>query len=143
VSQSASSCGVVFPTGEDGRRSTTATGRAVWADAVRGVDPALAARIERARDWRTSYVQDVVAVTAAGTRDPAAAVGVARAGLASLRERMRFERGGDATSVPEAVAAGQGPSLGTTSIAGEGEPVGELVVPWAGQELSGAAARRR
>ena len=143
MSQPPSSSGVVFPTGEDGRRSTTATGRAVWADAVRDVDPALAERIEQAGDWRTAYVPNVVAVTAAGTRDPAAAVTVARAGLSSLRERMRFERDGDVASVPQAVAAGMGPAFGTTVVAGEGEPVGELVVPYAGEQLSGDALLRR
>ena len=137
MSQSSSSSGVVFPTGEDGRRSTTATGRAVWADAVRGIDTALAARIEQAGDWRTAYVPHVVEVTAAGTRDPAAAVTVARAGLSSLKERMRFERDGDVASVPEAVAEGKGPAFGTSVVAGEGEPVGELVVPYAGEQLSG------
>lgn len=143
MSQSPSSSGVVFPTGEDGRRSTTATGRAVWADAVRDVDPALAARIEQARDWRTAYVPHVVDVTAAGTHSPQTAVAVARAGLASLRERMRFERDGGSTSVPEAVAAGQGASFGTTRVAGEGEPVGELVVPYAGEQLTGDDLLRR
>lgn len=143
MSPSPSSSGVVFPTGEDGRRSTTATGRAVWADAVRDVDPALAARIEQAGDWRTAYVRNVVDVTAAGTRSPEAAVTVARAGLASLRERMRFERDADATSVPEAVAAGRGTSFGTSTVAGEGERVGELVVPLRGEQLHGDALLRR
>ena len=136
MSQSPSS-GVVFPTGEDGRRSTTATGRAVWADAVRDVDPSLAGRIDGAGDWRTAYVPHVVAVTAAGTRSPETAVAVARAGLASLRERMRFERGGASTSVPEAVAAGGDTPFGTSTVAGEGEPVGELVVPYRSEQLSG------
>ena len=73
MSQSPSSSGVVFPTGEDGKRSTTATGRAVWADAVREVDPALAARIDAAADWRRTYVANVVDVTATGTRSPSTA----------------------------------------------------------------------
>ena len=34
--------GVNFPAANDGARSTTATGRAVIADALRGVDPAAA-----------------------------------------------------------------------------------------------------
>ena len=143
MSQSPSSSGVVFPTGEDGRRSTTATGRAVWADAVRDVDPPLAARIEQAGDWRTAYVPHVVEVTAAGTRDPQAAVAVARAGLASLRERMRFERDGGSTSVAQAVAAGPASGFGTSRVEGEGEPVGELVVPHGSEALSGDDLLRR
>ena len=139
----APSSGVVFPTGEDGRRSTTATGRAVWADAVREVDGDLAARIEGAGDWRTAYVRNVVDVTAAGTRSPAAAVAVARAGLASLGARMRFERGGSSTSVAQAVAQDDGPALGTSRTQGQGEPVTELVVPCCGEQLRGDALLRQ
>lgn len=61
--------GVVFPLDDQGRRSTTATGKAVWADAVREVDPALAAAVDDERSWRTGYVARVVDVTAAGTRE--------------------------------------------------------------------------
>ncbi|CAN5238068.1 hypothetical protein BH24ACT10_BH24ACT10_01330 [soil metagenome] len=96
--------GVLFPTEPDGRRSTASTGRAVWADAVRGVDDTLGARIGRAGDWRKAYVGLVVAHTAAAARTPTASVQVARQGLASLNERMRFERDGAVTSVRDAVA---------------------------------------
>ena len=51
-----SSEGVAFPEGGDGRRSTTATGRAIFADSVRNVDPAIAARIEHTADWRGGYI---------------------------------------------------------------------------------------
>lgn len=142
MSQPQSSSGVVFPTGEDGRRSTTATGKAVWADAVRDVDAALAARIDAARDWRTDYVRSVVDVTASGTRSPETAVAVARAGLASLARRMRFEQGEQVSSVPEAVGGGGAP-LGTHTTRGQGERVRELVVPYRGQSLRGDALLRQ
>jgi len=86
--------GVLFPLGPDGRRSTASTGKAVWADAVRGVDDVLGARIGQAGDWRKDYVRAVVSHTGAATRSPDAAVTVARQGLASLATRMRFERDG-------------------------------------------------
>jgi hypothetical protein len=142
VSSSPSS-GVVFPTGEDGRRSTTATGRAVWADAVRDVDPALAGRIEAAGDWRRAYVPHVVEVTAAATRSPAAALQVARAGLASLAGRMRFERAGASLPVAEAVGQAGGAPFATARVVGEGEPVRELVVPYRGEQLRGDALLRQ
>ena len=82
--------GVLFPRGADGRRSTAGTGQGVWADAIRGVDAALADRIEGARDWRKDYVEAVVAHTAAATRTDGGAVQVARAGLVSLGRRLRF-----------------------------------------------------
>ena len=138
-----SSSGVVFPRGEDGRRSTTVTGKAVWADAVRDVDAALAARIDAERDWRTGYLRNVVDVTAAGTRSPAAAVAVARAGLDSLARRMRFEHGDESTSVPAAVQRRDGPELATHTTRGSGEQVRELVVPYRGEQLRGDALLRQ
>lgn len=134
--------GVVFPLDDQGRRSTTATGKAVWADAVREVDPALAAAVDDERSWRTGYVARVVDVTAAGTRDPEAAVTVARDGLASLAHRMRFERDGGSGPVADAVRAPAG-ELTRSRTTGEGERERELVVPYRGQQLSGDALLRQ
>lgn len=134
--------GVVFPRGEDGRRSTAATGRAVWADAVRGVDAPLAATIERAPTWRKGYVEAVVAHTAAATRTAEGAVQVARAGLDSLDSRMRFETAGAGGSVAEAIAVATDP-LPSTLLRGQGERVEELVVPYRGEQLSGDRLRRQ
>ena len=134
--------GVVFPRGQDGARSTTATGRAVWAEAVRPVDPDVAARIAAERDWRKGYVQRVVEVTAAATRTPQAAVAVARAGLDALAERMVFERDGDTCSVGDAIKNGGSRSLGTRTVAGEGSRAEELVVPYRGEQHRGDGLRR-
>lgn len=130
--------GVAFPAGADGRRSTTATGRDVWADAVRPVDPALAERIAAERDWRSGYVPRVVEVTAAGTRSAPAAVEVARAGLAALADRMVFGREGRALPVVDAVKGG-GAALSTVTVDGDGPAVRELVLPYRGHELRGDA----
>ena len=134
--------GVVFPRGEDGRRSTAETGRGVWADAVRGIDAPLAARIERASGWRKDYVEAVVAHTAAATRTAEGSVQVARAGLDSLDGRMRFETGDVGCSVGEAIAAPTEP-LPSTRLRGQGERVRELVVPYRGEQLSGDRLRRQ
>jgi hypothetical protein len=134
--------GVVFPRGDDGRRSTTATGRHVWADAVRDVDADLATRIGAERDWRSGYVPRVVEATAAATRSRDAALTVARAGLASLAERMVFERDGDARPVADAVKGG-GRQLATRRVEGEGEQVRELVVPYRGRRLRGEELLRQ
>ena len=66
-----SSEGVAFPEGGDGRRSTSATGRAIFADSVRNVDPAIAARIEHTADWRGGYIgplRDIVTAAALHAR---------------------------------------------------------------------------
>lgn len=125
--------GVSFPS-----TSTSDTARAVWADAVREVDPALAERIQGERDWRRSYLASVVDVTAAATRTPAAAVAVARAGLDSVRQRMQFGRDGVATPVPAAVAELDGPPLSRHTLRGTGTRCRELVVPYRGQSLRGS-----
>jgi hypothetical protein len=132
--------GVLFPAGPDGRRSTGATGKAVWADAVRGVDDALAAGIDNAREWRKEYVDAVVAHTAAATATNDAAVRVARQGLTSLADRMRFEREGAIAPVAQAVADGK-EELRTETVRGEGERQRSLVLPYRGKQLSGDALK--
>lgn len=134
--------GVQFPGGTGGRLSTGDTGRAVWADAVRGVDQALADQIDAAGDWRKDYVHGVVAHTAAATRTSAGAVQVARAGLASLGARMRFERDGASSAVWEALAGAQD-GLPAQTVRGEGERRRELVLPYRGEQLRGDALRRQ
>ena len=133
--------GVLFPCEDGGRRSTASTGRAVWADAVRDVDPPLTARIEGAGDWRRAYVGAVVAHTAAAARTPEAAIGGARGGLASLGRRMVFERDGGTAALADALR--EGTALTTRSVRGHGQPERELVVPYRGQLLRGDALRRQ
>jgi hypothetical protein len=133
---------VLFPAGPDGRRSTGATGRAVWADAVRGVDDALADRIERTKNWRVDYVEAVVAHTSVASRSPEAAVRVARQGLASLADRMRFERDGATGSVAQALQDGK-EVLRPATVRGEGERERTLVLPYRGEQLSGDRLRRQ
>ena len=48
--------GVVFPASADGRRSTSALGRAVVAGALGRVDPAGARGAEQEANWRTGYL---------------------------------------------------------------------------------------
>jgi len=134
--------GVLFPLGSDGRRSTASTGKAVWAEAVRGVDDVLGARIGQARDWRKDYVRAVVSHTAAATRSPQACVAVARQGLAALGDRMRFERDGGSSSVAGALRDGQ-TRLPTRTVRGQGDRARELVVPYRSERLTGDRLRRQ
>jgi hypothetical protein len=134
--------GVLFPADEQGRRSSASTGRLVWAEAVRGVDDALAAQIGSAEDWRRQYVRAVVAHTAAATRSADATVAVAQQGLAALAERMRFERDGAISSVGDALMDGKD-VLRTQTVRGEGERQRELVLPYRGEQLTGDRLRRQ
>ncbi|WP_063711930.1 hypothetical protein [Nocardia sp. BMG111209] len=133
--------GVVFPE-VDGSRSSTATGAAILAAAVRGWDPYQADRIAAAGNWRTEYIDHYVAVTAAGARGGAPVLGIAADGLAAMR-RMLHHRGesGEAPLTelvwPDTVTAK------TVTVHGESDPARELSVPYHGIRLAGAALRDR
>ena len=129
--------GVDFPL-VDGGRSTTATGRAILADAARPVDSELAHEIEEARDWRRSYVQFVRELTAASAATREASEAIAEAGLASMHSRMVFERDHEAVGVREALRVPPAERLRSREVRGESEPVTELRVPYQGQQLHGA-----
>jgi hypothetical protein len=134
--------GLVFPSDTEGRRSTSATGRAVVADALRGADPTGARAAEQETAWRTGYVAHFRRLVEAGLASPQAAVEVARAGLDSLHHRMRVldPDGGE-------VSLGGWPDrrtdVHTVEVTGTGEPLRELVLPYRGQRLRGDEIRRR
>lgn len=136
--------GVHFPADDQGARSTTTTTKGVLADSVRGIDPALAERIDGTGDWRKGYVDLVHAVTAASAGSAERASRIAADGLASMRRRMVLVDD-DGSEVPLAeaeptVPAGAAP-FGTESVRGTAEPVTELRVPLGGRELAGEELR--
>src|SRR5215813_9214517 len=90
------SAGVVFPLSADGRRSTSAVGRAVVADALRATDPAGALGAEHETNWRSGYLVHFRRLIEAGLDSKQAWLAIARGGLDSLHTRMRVaEPGGN------------------------------------------------
>ena len=81
--------GVVFPVSADGRRSTSALGRGVVADALDAADPAGAKDADKETNWRTRYPAHFRRLIEAGLASRQAAVSVARSGLESLHRRMQ------------------------------------------------------
>ena len=81
--------GVVFPLSADGRRSTSALGRAVVADALRPVDAVGALSAKQETNWRSGYLIHFRRLVEAGLASKAAALSIARAGVGSLHARMR------------------------------------------------------
>jgi hypothetical protein len=128
--------GVCFPK-INGSRSTTATGRAVVADAVRVVDEGLAERIDSASDWRGDYLSLFCEMTEACAVTPQSSLAISEGGLASMRARMVFERGGETLELERALSAVGGESFQIGEIPGTAEPVTELSVPYRGHELRG------
>lgn len=135
--------GVIFPVDEQGARSSTATGRAVVADALRVLDPTAAARAAAAGPWRTAYLEHVVALTAAGARTADGSVAAARAGLDSAHRRMQFGRDGAHRPLAEVIGKPTGSDLGTARVRGRGARAGQVEVPYRGQLLRGDALRRQ
>src|SRR6266567_9111076 len=125
--------GVVFPVSADGRRSTSAVGRAVVADALRRADPAGALDAERDANWRTGYLVHFRRLVEAGLTSTDAAVSVARDGLESLHRRMRFVHpGGAETGLGTLLSAPAQRSLDTVTVPGAGEADAGLCLPYHG-----------
>ncbi len=134
--------GLVFPADDEGRRSTTAVGRAVVADALAPVDPTGARAAEQETAWRTAYLLHFRRLVEAGLASPEAALASARAGLDSVHARMRVLDDSGREHPLERWPT-YGGELGTHQVDGSGEPQRELVLPYRGHRLRGDEVRRR
>lgn len=133
--------GVCFPAGGDSERSTSATGRAIFADCVREIDPDLAARIEHTRDWRSGYLAPLRDIIVSATSSSAAALSVAEHGLLSAHRRFRMSRNGVEQSLGEAMAAFTVPGLASVDVRGNAAREKDLSVPYRGKRLFGPELR--
>ncbi len=134
--------GVAFPS-TGSTRSTSALGRAVVADALRATDPVGARAAEGETSWRREYRHHFRRLVEAGLSSPAAAVTIARDGLASLERQMCFSTvDGDITLAAAAELPVDRP-LETVVVEGTGKPETELVLPYRGGRLSGPALLRQ
>src|SRR5262245_20752872 len=134
--------GVVFPV-IGSSRSTSALGRAVVADALRGVDPVGARAAESETSWRTEYRVHFKRLVEAGLHSASAAVTIARNGLAELHDAMRLSTVDGELGLAEAVALPVKDALRTVVVAGGGSAEGELVLPYRGERLRGDALHRQ
>ena len=118
----------------DGRRSTSAVGRAVVADALRAADPALAQGAEREANWRTGYLTHFRALVEAGLAAPATAAAVAAGGLDSLQPALRARGPGGAETGLDTLL---------TAPAGRGASPRPCPAAGGGARAGGALSRRR
>ena len=135
--------GVAFPSGGDGRRSTSATGRAIFADCVRRVDPVIAAHIEHTSDWRRGYIGPLRDISLASALNPEGALTVSRDGLESAHRRFVFARGGEQLPLWEAMRRWTQPGFGSVTVQGIVERETELTLPYRGRRLFGDDLRRQ
>ena len=135
--------GVAFPL-VDGGRSTTATGKGVFADAARAADPDLADEIDAERDWRNNYLTYARRLLEASLTTVHHPTDVPVAGLQSLHDRFVFSRDGDDLPLGQAVASATTDTLQSVVVEGMGtarEP--ELSVPYRGARLRGDELHRQ
>ena len=135
--------GVSFPEGGDGRRSTTGTGRAVFADAARRIDPKLAARIEHTSDWRTGYIHPLRDIVRAAAASPEAAITISTDGLESAHRRFTFARNAEQTSLREAMERYRQPRFGSVTVNGLNPRETDLSLTYQGRRLFGDDLRRQ
>src|SRR5580700_2125939 len=136
--------GVVFPASADGRRSTSAVGRAVAADALRRVDPAGALAAEQDTNWRTGYLVHFRRLVEAGLASKDAALSVARGGLESVHKQMRVvHEGGEETGLDSLLSAPARRFVATVTVPGTGQSESELSLPYHDEQLRGSALLRR
>ena len=138
------SAGVVFPAAADGRRSTSALGRAVVADALRPVDPAGALGAEHETNWRSGYLVHFRRLIEAGLASKQAWLEIARGGLDSLHARMRVaSSGGDEAGLGSLLTAPARHRFVTATVHGTGEAEREFALPYHGERLRGDALARK
>jgi hypothetical protein len=138
------SAGVVFPAAADGRRSTSALGRAVVADALRPVDPAGALGTEHETNWRSGYLVHFRRLIEAGLASKQAWLAIARGGLDSLHGRMRVAApGGDEAGLGSLLTAPARHRFVTATVHGTGEAEREFALPYHGDRLQGDALTRK
>jgi hypothetical protein len=131
--------GVQFPA-VDGRRSTTQLSRDVISHAVADVDGELAAAVAGERAWHVAYAEHLRTMTARAATRGEDASAIARAGLDRLHDEfVVVDEDGTERPIDEAVAGTPSTELGTRTVAGSQPRVEELVVPYRGRELRGAA----
>ena len=135
--------GVAFPLA-DGTRSTSATGRGVFADAAHVVDTALADQIASEADWRHGYLGHARRLLEAELRGRDEALAVPRAGLDSLHDRLVFLRDGESVALTAGCAVGDPDAVSSVRVAGEAASApGPLSVPYRGARLEGDALQRQ
>jgi hypothetical protein len=127
-----------------GARSTSALGRAVVADALRGVDAGGAQAADSTTVWRRDYIPHFRRLVEAGLPSRDAALGIARDGLAALYGRMRFAtRDGEFDLAEVFTLDPAGDPLVTATVSGTGTVRQEFVLPYRGERLRGSDLKRQ
>jgi hypothetical protein len=134
--------GVSFPQGGDHKRSTTATGRAIFADSVRSIDPALSARIEHTKDWRKGYIEPLREIVIAASQTPESAIEISQAGLESAHRRFVFAQPGQDIALEAALNQAPRP-IESLTVSGRASREEDLSIPYRGRRIFGSDLRKQ
>ncbi|MBO1754174.1 hypothetical protein [Allobranchiibius sp. CTAmp26] len=133
--------GIVIPE-IDGARSTSAFGRAVVGDALRGADPVGATAVARETNWRRGYLTHFHRLIEAGIPSPDAAVGMARDGLVSVQRRMRATTDDGEVALTDLLGSVRPATpLRSQTVVGGAAPETEFTLPYDGRRLGGGELR--
>jgi hypothetical protein len=144
ATMSSGDTGVVLPADPGGRRSSSALGRAVVADSLRGVDAAGALGAEREPNWRRGYLVHFRRILEAGLASRQAAVTIAGDGLHAMHRRMQYRQPDGREEALDAILhSPPRAALSTVEIRGTGEPEAGLSLPFRGGRLSEDALARQ
>jgi hypothetical protein len=130
--------GIDFKPAEDGRVSTTQTGKRIWAYALENAAPMLSKEILEEDNWRKNYVRYIPRVTSALLPDHEHAIDFAKRGLETTYKYFEFRIGEEKLPLQKAMAQPKPNFFHTVVIAGN-QPISTTVtVPYKGKQLSGS-----
>ncbi|HSH05196.1 MAG TPA: hypothetical protein VLL52_21960 [Anaerolineae bacterium] len=136
--------GIQFPVTGDGKRSTTAVGKAIIQTALAAAGSEGVQAVAEERDWRHRYPRHLRKLSEVSLRDGETALATARAGLAAAWGRLVFMREGEGVPLAAAMAEPATEAWHTVTVAGEG---GGDIRPWGlpyeGDFLQGDKLRRQ
>jgi hypothetical protein len=130
--------GVAFPRAGEGR-STTVTGKRLFAEAIQVAAPGLAQAIVDESDWRHRYPAHLRAQIELMIDEPEATIAIARRGLDTVYRSFEFCRDGAAMPLDLALRAPCADRLYTVTVAGQSKELPRLEVPYRGERLAGSA----
>ena len=123
--------GIQFPAdAKTGKRSTSATGQAVFAASVFNADPQAALRCAKERSWRFGYEKHVVENVRISCRDTETCLSVAKSGLDFVYDNFEFVRNGESMSMRQAMDTITDTFPDSLTVEGTGSRPEEFGVPY-------------
>ena len=136
--------GVQFPVDAEGSRSTGRLAKEVVADTLSSLEPDAAERVRRTANWRKGYIEPFTEMVRAGVDDAGTWNALAATALEALQSRMVAvdpDTGAQSPMTDYLSTAEPRFEFDTETITGDGPAVEELVLPYRGTDLRGAALR--